>query len=79
MPRQKKIHYAILTPRNDEAKKKLEYHGDKWIIKGWKDTVRFDSLNMGRWSVLVSRDGNKCLLVKEVEDKFFKMTTTTSY
>ena len=62
--------YVILTPKNDNGKKKLDYHGDKWLFLRIVDNLKFIR-EPGPFIVLQSRDGKKCIHVKEKEDPDF--------
>lgn len=68
--REKKETYAVLTPKNDSAKKRMEYHGNKWIFRGEVDTLKFVK-GEGPWLVLISRDGKKCIHVHKKNDPDF--------
>lgn len=69
-PRAKKETYAIITPKNDAATKKLEWHGNRWIFRSLVDMVKF-SRDPGPWYVLISRDGKKCIYVRKTDDVDF--------
>lgn len=62
--------YIVLTPKNTEAKKKLEYHGERWVLRKEVDIVKF-SREPGPWLVLMSRDGKKLMHVKKANDPDF--------
>lgn len=68
MSKQPKIKYVSLIPKTEEARKRLEYHGEKWILTGKQDEVKY-SREPGPYLRLTSRDGNKCICVKETDDK----------
>lgn len=53
MPRQKKETYAVITPKNDGAKNKMEYHGDRWIFREETNSLKF-TRDPGPWLVLIS-------------------------
>lgn len=62
--------YVVLTPKNDAAKKKMDYHGNRWILRRELETVKF-SMERGPWLVIVSRDGKKLMHVKKENDPEF--------
>ena len=66
----KKEKFVILSPKNASAKERMEYHGDKWVIREVVDNVKF-SREPGPYLVLISRDGKKCLHIKKKDDKDF--------
>lgn len=70
--REKKESYVIITPKNDGATKKMDYHGDRWILRAEVPTTRF-SREPGPWLVLISRDGKKCIHVKKTDDPDFSV------
>lgn len=70
MAKQSKVKYVILTPKNDEAKKRLEYHGTRWVYRGMQAEVKY-TREPGPYFRLQSRDGNKCIFVKERDDRDF--------
>jgi len=68
----KKEKYAIITPKNEGAKKRMEYHGDRWLFRGEVDTLKFVR-GEGPWLVLVSRDGKKCIHINKKNDNDFQV------
>lgn len=72
MARQKKEHYVVLTPKNDDARKRLSYHGERWILRDTIDKLKF-SMEPGPFFLLVSKDGKKCLHVKKEYDTDFNV------
>lgn len=70
MAREVKEKYVVLAPKNDEGKKRLDYHGDRWILRGETATLQYVR-EVGPWLILISRDGKKCLHVKKKDDKDF--------
>ena len=70
MGRAKQIKYVILTPKNELAKSKLEWHGERWEFRKTVSEVRF-SRDTGPYIVVMSRDGKKCLTVKAKDDPDF--------
>lgn len=72
MSRQKKEHFAVITPKTDIAKLKMAYHGERWLVRGIFPSVRF-TREPGPWVRLMSRDGNKCLDVHQTKDQDFSI------
>jgi hypothetical protein len=68
--REKQPTYAILTPKNDFAKKKMTYHSEKWILLEEINEVRY-TRDSGPFLVLRSRDGKKCIIAKKTDDADF--------
>jgi len=66
----KRQQFVILTPKNDAAKLRLEYHSERWLLKGTQDGLKY-SHDQARYYRVVSRDGSKLMLVKETDDKDF--------
>ncbi len=73
-PRATKENYVIITPRNDNATKKLEWHGTKWVMRQLVEEVKF-SRDPGPWYVLISRDGKKSMFVRQTGDVDFDVRT----
>jgi len=63
--RTKKEKYAVIIPKHDDAKKRLEYHGEKWLLRGTK-LIRDEE-----YFVFRSRDGKKCIHVNKKNDNDF--------
>jgi hypothetical protein len=70
MGRAKQIKYVILTPKNDVAKSRLEWHGERWEFRRIVFEVKF-SREPGPYVVVMSRDGKKCLTIKSKNDPDF--------
>lgn len=66
----KKEKYAVLTPKTEEANKKLSYHGNRWLLKGEVESLKF-SRTVGPFYLLISRDGKKCLHIQKTNDPDF--------
>jgi hypothetical protein len=67
----KQIPFAILIPKHDKAKERLQYHGSKWIIKQISSEAEFHS-GEGPWVIVMSIDGKKFMTVNALRDKDFK-------
>lgn len=74
MPKQPKLKYVTLTPKTEEAKKRLEYHGTQWVVRGSQQEVKY-TREPGPYLRLQSRDGSKCIFVKENNDRDFIVRT----
>lgn len=68
--RAKQPTYAILTAKNDFAKKKIDYHTEKWVLIEEIKEARYTRDN-GPFLVLRSRDGKKCIIAKKTNDADF--------
>lgn len=66
----KKEKIIVLTPKTDAGRKKLDYHGERWLFRHMTDNIKF-SREPGPWYVLMSRDGKKVLHVKQDADPDF--------
>jgi hypothetical protein len=70
MMREKKQTYVIITPKNDKAVERMSYHGDRWILRETKEKLTFSTVSEPHYCLL-SRDGNKILLIKKTNDSDF--------
>jgi len=68
--REKKERYAVITAKHEEAKKKLDYHGERWLFRGEVESLKYVR-GEGPWLVLVSRDGKKCIHINKKNDNDF--------
>jgi hypothetical protein len=68
----KKEKYIVLTPKNDNGKKKMDYHGDRWLLRDEVDKLKF-SREPGPFYIIMSRDGKKVLHVKKDGDPDFNV------
>lgn len=65
-----KIPYIVLTAKTAVGKEKLSYHGERWILKGKTEKLKF-TRDPGPWLIVISRDGKKCIHIKEKDDLDF--------
>lgn len=67
----KKQVFAILEPKNDEARSKLAHHGEKWHFLEEIPNLKYVR-SQGPSVVVRSRDGTKVLFIKKLDDPYFK-------
>ena len=67
-------HFVMLTSKNENGKMKLGHHGEKWIVLGKQEGLKF-STDKSVHLKLLSRDGSKLMLVKEQNDPDFDIRT----
>lgn len=68
----KKEKYAVVMPKHDSARKKLDYHGERWLFRGEVESLKFVR-GEGPFLVLISRDGKKCLHIQKRNDPDFSV------
>ncbi len=77
--RKKKEKYIELSPKNDSGKKRLSYHGNRWVLKRETDTPPQVYLRSatGSWIFAMSRDGKIGLWVNKDNDSDFNVRMLT--
>ena len=68
----RKENYIVLIPKNESAKEKIGYHGERWILKNTIDKLKF-TREEGPFLLLMSRDGTKYIHVKQSNDSLFNI------
>jgi len=70
MSREKKETIVELTPKNESGKKRMSYHGDRWVLRQEIDTLGTGRIS-GPWLGCRSRDGKAFLWIHKVNDADF--------
>jgi hypothetical protein len=70
MAREKKETLVELTPKSEAGKKRMSYHGSRWVFKREIDTLGGMKLP-GPWIGVQSRDGKTFLWIHKVDDADF--------
>lgn len=70
MARQKKLTYAIITPKTEAGKKRMGHYGDKWVVRSDLN-ASWQNANSTQKLVLMSRDGDRCLILLNHNDPDF--------
>lgn len=69
MGRHKTEKYVIITPKSDNGKERISYHGERWIFREEKESLKF--VRGGPFIGVVSSDGKVCLYIKKANDPDF--------
>jgi hypothetical protein len=69
--------YLVLIPKNDNAKKRLSYHGERWIFRrettNPPTTYARSSPSDTVWILVMSRDGKSIIWLKKKDDPDFNI------
>lgn len=70
MAREKKEPLVELTPKNESGKKRMSYHGNRWVLRQEVETLGGCRIP-GPWLGVRSRDGKTFLWIHKNNDTDF--------
>jgi hypothetical protein len=65
--------FIVLVPKTDDAKAKLGYHGDKWLLRCTQENPKYRA--PGTYFRVMSRDGKKLMFIRDKNDPDFDTRT----